>query len=48
MTTAITESVRQRLDRLRRERGREGLAERLLAIGRDCARHMKEARSIAK
>jgi antitoxin VapB len=41
LTTAITEAVRERLDRLRRERGTD-LAERLLLIGRDCAAHLKE------
>jgi antitoxin VapB len=41
LTTAITEAVRERLDRLRRERGVD-LAERLLLIGRDCATHLKE------
>ena len=40
LTTAVTEAVRERLERVRRER--EGdLAERLLAIGRDCAAHVK-------
>ena len=41
LTTAVTESVRERLDRVRRERG-VGLAERLLAIGKDCAAHLKK------
>ena len=41
LTTAITEAVRERLDRVRRERGVD-LAERLLLIGRDCAVHLKE------
>jgi len=41
MTTAVTEAVRQRLERLRQER-RVSLAERLLAIGKDCAAHLKE------
>ena len=36
MTGAVTEAVRERLDRVRRQRG-GNLAERLLAIGRDCA-----------
>jgi len=40
LTTAITEAVRERLDRIRRERGID-LAERLLLIGRDCAAHLK-------
>ena len=41
LTTAVTEAVRERLDRVRRERGVD-LAERLLAIGRDCAPRLKE------
>ncbi len=41
LTTAIIEAVRERLDRVRRERGVD-LAERLLLIGRDCAAHLKE------
>ena len=41
LTTAVTEAVRERLDRVRRERGVD-LAERLLAIGRDCAARLKE------
>ena len=41
MTDAVTEAVRERLDRLRRERS-IGLADRLLAIGRDCAARLKE------
>lgn len=41
LTTAVTEAVRERLNRIRQER--EGdLAERLLKIGRDCAAHLKE------
>jgi antitoxin VapB len=40
LTTAITEAVRERLDRVRRERGVD-LAERLLVIGRDCAAHLR-------
>jgi antitoxin VapB len=40
LTTAVTEAVRERLDRVRRERGVD-LAERLLTIGRDCAAHLK-------
>ena len=42
MTEAVTEAVRERLDRVRRGRDRAGLVERLLTIGRDCAAHMKE------
>jgi antitoxin VapB len=41
MTTAVTEAVRERLDRVRSERG-AGLADRLMAIGRDCAAHLQE------
>jgi antitoxin VapB len=41
MTAAVTEAVRERLERKRAQRG-SGLAERLLEIGRDCASHLKE------
>ena len=41
MTAAVTEAVRQRLDRVRRARG-ASLADRLVAIGKDCAAHLKE------
>ncbi|HUI18295.1 MAG TPA: type II toxin-antitoxin system VapB family antitoxin [Alphaproteobacteria bacterium] len=41
LTGAVTEALRKRLERLRRERN-GGLAERLLAIGKDCAAHLKE------
>jgi antitoxin VapB len=41
MTTAVTEAVRERLERVRSERGK-GLAERLLKIGKDCASHLHE------
>ena len=41
MTAAVTEAVRERLDRVRRERG-VGLADRLLQIGKECAAHLKE------
>jgi antitoxin VapB len=41
MTTAVTEAVRERLDRVRRGKG-TSLAERLVAIGKDCAAHLKE------
>jgi antitoxin VapB len=45
MAAAVTESVRERLMRIRQQR--EPLAARLLAIGKDCAAHLKEpARSI--
>ena len=40
-TKAITEAVRERLRHLQAGRG-EGLADRLLAIGQDCAPRLKE------
>ena len=41
LTAAISEALRERLERLRSERNR-GLADRLLAIGRDCAPRLQE------
>ena len=41
MTEAVTKAVRERLDRVRSQRG-TGLAERLVKIGKDCATHLKE------
>jgi antitoxin VapB len=41
MTRAVMVAVRERLDRVRREKSLS-LADRLLAIGRDCASHLKE------
>ncbi len=41
MTAAVTEAVRERLQRIRRERDGQ-LSRRLLAIGKDCAAHLKE------
>ena len=41
MTAAITEALRERLERLRREQG-DDLAQRLVRIGEDCAAHLKE------
>jgi antitoxin VapB len=41
MTSAVTEALRERLDRVRSARG-AGLAERLLKIGKDCAAHLRE------
>jgi antitoxin VapB len=41
MTAAVTEAVRERLQRIRRERG-DNLAKRLLLIGKDCAARLKE------
>jgi len=42
VTAAVTEALRERIERLRREKRREGLSERLLAIGADCASRLKE------
>ncbi len=39
MTAAITQALRERIARLRRVE-RTPLSERILAIGRDCAKHM--------
>jgi antitoxin VapB len=41
MTAAVTEAVRERLERVEHKQGAD-LAERLLAIGRDCVTHLKE------
>jgi antitoxin VapB len=41
MTAAVTEAVRERLERVRNSQG-TGLAHRLLRIGKDCAAHLKE------
>lgn len=41
ITEAVTKAVRERLERIKRETG-PGLAEELLAIGRDCAAHLRE------
>ena len=41
MTAAVTIAVRERLDRVRREQG-ASLAERLVAIGQDCSKRLKE------
>lgn len=41
MTVAVREAVRERLERLRGER-KGSLADRLVAIGRDCAARLKE------
>ncbi len=40
-TAAITEAVRERLDRLRSARG-SGLADDMVKIGKDCAAHLRE------
>jgi antitoxin VapB len=41
LPAAVTQAVRERLNRIRRERG-SSLADRLLAIGKDCAARLKE------
>jgi antitoxin VapB len=41
VTAAITEAVRERLERVRSEHG-IGLADRLVQIGKDCAAHLRE------
>jgi antitoxin VapB len=41
MTAAVTEAVRERLERVKQTQG-TGLAKRLLRIGKDCAKHLKE------
>jgi antitoxin VapB len=41
MTTAVTIALRERLNRVRQQKSL-GLADRLLAIGKDCAVRLKE------
>ncbi len=41
MTKAVTEAMRERLKRIRSQKGAV-LSERLLRIGQDCARHLKQ------
>jgi antitoxin VapB len=41
LTAAVTEAVRERLERVQNAQG-AGLADRLLRIGKDCASHLKE------
>lgn len=41
VTAAVTVAVRERLERVRRERGAI-LADQLVAIGKECAAHLKE------
>lgn len=43
LTQAVTVALRERLERLEAQgKSQNDLAERLLAIGRDCARHLTE------
>lgn len=41
VTGAVTAALRERLERVRRERG-ESLADRLVTIGKECAPRLKE------
>lgn len=41
VTAAVTEALRERLERIQRKRG-ASLAEQLLAIGKDCASRLPE------
>ena len=41
LTKAVTEAVRERLERVEKSH-EDGLAERLVRIGKDCAAHLKE------
>jgi antitoxin VapB len=41
LTNAVTEAIRERLERVVNAQG-AGLADRLLRIGKDCAAHLKE------
>lgn len=41
VTAAVTEAVRQRLERVRSDIGGK-LAQRLVAIGKDCAKHLSD------
>ena len=38
MTRAVDRAIAERLERIRKARNREGLAERLLKLGHECAR----------
>ncbi len=42
MKVVVTDALREELDHERHGGDAGGLAERLLAIGRDCAAHLKE------
>ena len=42
MTRAVTEAIRERLERERRRRGGQPLSAELLTIGRRCAAHMPQ------
>jgi len=42
LSAAVTEAVRERLEKVKREQDREGMAERLMEISRRAAPHFKE------
>ncbi|MDX2142747.1 MAG: type II toxin-antitoxin system VapB family antitoxin [Rhodospirillaceae bacterium] len=42
LTTAVDTALRERLERVSAPRSQEELVERILAIGRDCAKRWKE------
>lgn len=42
MTQAVDKAIRERIARLRKTKHKVNLAERLLAIGRETAKHMKK------
>lgn len=42
LTAAVTVALRERLERVQRDRLREGMSERLLAIGRENVKHLRE------
>jgi antitoxin VapB len=42
LTAAVTKAVRERLDRVRQAQG-VSLGDQLLAIGKDCAAHLKKS-----
>ena len=45
LTDAVTEAVRERLERVRQQ-NQVSLAERLLQIGKDCTAHLHKARTL--
>jgi len=47
VTAAVTDAIREQLERERSERSRKGLGARLLEIGRRCAAHVRQPVSSA-
>jgi len=47
LTGAVTVALRERIERIRGERG-AGLAERLVAIGKECASHLGDPHRAAE